>query len=140
MRRQVGGASKIRQVEVAWATSRPAASIIRASARAVRRPRCSTEPRHVIRPEVTVTARRNLTLKSSDVYPTPAGRVLCTEQAAAVSSSGNRYLSEPEGPPLDFGHRDCGEPVHVEARCAAGHHVADNRDVLPQPGPGARRR
>ena len=71
-----------------------------------------------------------LTPKGFDLYP----------MLIAVSEWGNRYLSEPEGPPLEFVHRDCGEPVHVEARCAAGHHVADNRDVLPQPGPGARRR
>ena len=36
---------KRRQVEVAWATRRPRASVSRASARAVRRPRCSTCPR-----------------------------------------------------------------------------------------------
>ena len=51
-----------------------------------------------------------------------------------------RYLAEPEGPPLEFAHRDCGARVHTEIHCAAGHQVAENRDVVPRPGPGARRR
>jgi DNA-binding HxlR family transcriptional regulator len=71
-----------------------------------------------------------LTAKGFDLYP----------MLIAVADWGNRYLGEPEGPPLEFVHRDCGEEVHVEARCAAGHPVAEYRNVLPRPGPGARRR
>ncbi len=71
-----------------------------------------------------------LTAKGLDLYPV----------LIAVSEWGNRYLADPQGPPLEFAHRDCGEPVHTEIHCAAGHHVADNRAVAPRPGPGARRR
>ena len=71
-----------------------------------------------------------LTPKGFDLYPV----------LIAVAEWGNRYLAEPEGSPLEFAHRDCDAPVHVELHCAAGHRVADHRDVLPRPGPGARRR
>jgi len=71
-----------------------------------------------------------LTPKGFDLYPV----------LIAVAEWGNRYLAEPEGPPLEFAHRDCDAPVHVEMHCAAGHHVTAHRDVLPRPGPGARRR
>lgn len=70
-----------------------------------------------------------LTAKGLDLYPV----------LIAVSEWGNRYLADPEGPPLEFAHRDCAAPVHTEIHCAAGHHVAQNRDVAPRPGPGARR-
>ncbi len=33
---------------------------------------------------------------------------------------GDRWLTE-DGGPVEFRHRDCGEPVEVELRCAAGH-------------------
>ena len=71
-----------------------------------------------------------LTPKGFDLYP----------MLIAVAEWGNRYLSDPEGPPLEFAHRGCGEAVHVEVRCAGSHHVTEHRDVLPRPGPGARRR
>lgn len=71
-----------------------------------------------------------LTAKGLDLYPV----------LIAVAAWGDRYLAEPEGPPLAFVHRGCGAPVRGEMHCAAGHHLADNRDVLPRPGPGARRR
>jgi DNA-binding HxlR family transcriptional regulator len=71
-----------------------------------------------------------LTPKGFDLYP----------MMIAVAEWGDRYLAEPEGPPLVFVHRDCGSPVHVEIHCADGQHVTEDRDVLPAPGPGARRR
>jgi DNA-binding HxlR family transcriptional regulator len=71
-----------------------------------------------------------LTAKGFDLYPV----------LIAVAQWGDRYLAEPEGPPLEFVHRDCGSPVHVEIHCAGGHPVAERRDVVPAPGPGARRR
>jgi hypothetical protein len=37
-------------------------------------------------------------------------------------------------------HRDGEAQVHAELHCAAGHKVTDNREVVPRPGPGARRR
>ena len=53
---------------------------------------------------------------------------------------GNRYLADPAGSPLAAVHRDCGAEVTYALRCAAGHPVTDSGDVLPAPGPGARRR
>ena len=71
-----------------------------------------------------------LTPKGFDLYPV----------LIAVAAWGDRYLAEPEGPPLVYEHRDCGGRAHVEIHCDAGHEVGDFRQVLPRPGPGARRR
>jgi DNA-binding HxlR family transcriptional regulator len=56
----------------------------------------------------------------------------------AITQWGDRHLADPDGPPLTFVHRDCGEPVHVAVGCAAGHHVEDPRQVTTRPGTGAR--
>jgi len=37
---------------------------------------------------------------------------------------GDRHLQGPAGPPLALTHTDCGEPISVEIRCAAGHRLA----------------
>jgi DNA-binding HxlR family transcriptional regulator len=71
-----------------------------------------------------------LTPKGFDLYPV----------LVAVAEWGDRYLADPGGPPLQFVHRDCAAPVHVELHCTAGHAVTEPRQVLPRPGPGARRR
>ncbi|MFC4147113.1 winged helix-turn-helix transcriptional regulator [Micromonospora mangrovi] len=71
-----------------------------------------------------------LTDKGLDLWPV----------LVAVLGWGDRYLADPEGSPLRVTHRDCGAEVHAELRCAEGHAVADPRDVLPRPGPGAHRR
>ena len=71
-----------------------------------------------------------LTPKGFDLYPV----------MVAVAAWGDRYLAGPEGPPLVFGHRECGAPVGVALTCDDGHDVSDLREVLPEPGPGARRR
>ena len=71
-----------------------------------------------------------LTPKGMDLWPV----------LVAVLAWGDRYLADPEGPPLSVGHRDCGAEVGVELHCADGHHVTEARDVVPRPGPGARRR
>ena len=71
-----------------------------------------------------------LTEKGLDLWPV----------LVAVLGWGDRYLADPEGSPLRVTHRDCGAEVHVELRCAEGHEVADPRDVVPRPGPGAHRR
>jgi len=55
----------------------------------------------------------------------------------AMAQWGDRYLADPEGPPLQFEHRDCGAKVDVTLDCAHGHEVSDPRQVIPQPGPGA---
>ncbi|MFC3501876.1 winged helix-turn-helix transcriptional regulator [Micromonospora krabiensis] len=71
-----------------------------------------------------------LTEKGLDLWPV----------LVAVLGWGDRYLADPEGSPLAVVHRDCGAPVDVVLRCADGHEVGEARDVLPTPGPGARRR
>jgi DNA-binding HxlR family transcriptional regulator len=71
-----------------------------------------------------------LTPKGFDLYPV----------LIAVAEWGDRYLADAEGPPLTFVHRDCGAEVHVELNCADGHEIGEYRDVLPRPGPGAKRR
>ncbi|WCN83693.1 winged helix-turn-helix transcriptional regulator [Micromonospora sp. LH3U1] len=71
-----------------------------------------------------------LTAKGLDLWPV----------LVAVLGWGDRYLADPEGSPLTVTHRDCGAPVGIELRCADGHDVGQMRDVVPRPGPGARRR
>ena len=56
----------------------------------------------------------------------------------AVAQWGDRYLADPDGPPIEFVHRDCGSPVEVRLRCADGHEVAEPRAVVGRPGPGVR--
>src|SRR4051812_28953167 len=56
----------------------------------------------------------------------------------ALLEWGDRYLAGPEGSPIVAVHRDCGEPVHVELHCAAGHRL-EPRAVGTRPGPGVRR-
>lgn len=69
-----------------------------------------------------------LTDKGFDLYPV----------LVAVREWGDRYLADPEGPPLATVHRDCGAEVQARLHCTAGHDVESPRDVLPAPGPGAR--
>lgn len=67
-----------------------------------------------------------LTPMGFDLYPV----------LVAIAQWGDRYLADPEGPPVEFAHVGCGEPVHATLRCAAGHDVAGTRDVATRPGPG----
>lgn len=71
-----------------------------------------------------------LTAKGLDLYPV----------LVAIADWGNRYLADPEGPPVQFVHRDCGGEVHQRFRCTEGHEFDAVRDVLTHPGPGARLR
>ncbi len=68
-----------------------------------------------------------LTQKGLDLYPV----------LVAVAQWGDRYLADPEGPPVEFQHRECGAAMTVVATCAEGHRVDDVRHIEPQPGPGA---
>ncbi|MGZ5400174.1 MAG: winged helix-turn-helix transcriptional regulator [Nocardioides sp.] len=56
----------------------------------------------------------------------------------AVAGWGDRYFADPDGPPVEFAHRDCGSLIEVHTHCAAGHDVTDPRDVVSRPGPGVR--
>jgi DNA-binding HxlR family transcriptional regulator len=78
-------------------------------------------------PGARVRFEYRLTQKGLDLYPV----------LVALRDWGDRYLADPEGPPLETIHRDCGEQVHVVLRCADGHAVPP-RDVIPRPGPGLR--
>ena len=71
-----------------------------------------------------------LTDKGLDLYPV----------LVAVREWGDRYFADPEGPPLETVHRECGAQARVYLRCDAGHDIASPRDVFPRPGPGARLR
>jgi DNA-binding HxlR family transcriptional regulator len=68
-----------------------------------------------------------LTQKGLDLYPV----------MVAVAQWGDRYVADPEGPPVEFVHRDCGATMTVVATCGAGHKVDDVRRIEPRPGPGA---
>lgn len=57
----------------------------------------------------------------------------------ALLAWGDRYLA-PDGSPTVVEHRDCGEPVTLQLRCAAGHDVDPRRELRARPGPGARLR
>lgn len=71
-----------------------------------------------------------LTAKGIDLYP-----VLVT-----VAAWGNKHLPDPDGAAVEFVHRSCGGQVEVELTCAEGHALAQARDVVAQPGPGAKLR
>ena len=53
---------------------------------------------------------------------TPMGRDL-VPAALALMQWGDRWLQGDRGAPLALSHADCGEPLSVEVRCAAGHQV-----------------
>jgi DNA-binding HxlR family transcriptional regulator len=71
-----------------------------------------------------------LTEKGLDLYPV----------LLALQSWGDRYLADPEGPPIEFVHRDCGERLQLVMRCEDGHELGRSRDAGGRPGPGAHRR
>ena len=70
-----------------------------------------------------------LTNMGLDLYPV----------LVAVAQWGDRYLADPDGPPVAFAHRDCEAPVQVHVRCTAGHDVTAPRSIVSRPGPGVRR-
>src|SRR4030088_3840563 len=56
--------------------------------------------------------RYRLTPKGADLFPV----------LVALMQWGDRWLDD-RGGPVELLHRDCGEPVGVQLRCAAGHEV-----------------
>ena len=56
--------------------------------------------------------RYRLTEKGADLFPA----------LVALMQWGDKWLDE-RGGPVELRHRDCGEPVAVELRCAGGHDV-----------------
>jgi DNA-binding HxlR family transcriptional regulator len=57
--------------------------------------------------------RYRLTEKGADLFPA----------LVALMQWGDRWIDD-RGGPVELRHRDCGEPVALELRCAAGHEVA----------------
>src|SRR4051812_9895990 len=55
-----------------------------------------------------------LTRKGADLLPA----------LVALMQWGDRWLAD-DGGRVELRHRDCGEPVGVELRCAAGHQIGD---------------
>ena len=69
--------------------------------------------------------RYRLTEQGADLFPA----------LAALMQWGDRWLDE-RGGPVELRHRDCGEPVAVELRCAAGHEVTpDDLDLTARRAP-----
>ncbi len=69
-----------------------------------------------------------LTPRGLDLYPV----------LVAVAEWGDRYLADPDGPPVEFAHRDCGAPVTLTLGCAEGHTGLEPRAIASRPGPGVR--
>jgi DNA-binding HxlR family transcriptional regulator len=69
---------------------------------------------------------------------TEAGAELTTVLLALLDW-GDAHLPVPPGPPAVATHRDCGGSVHAELHCSHGHRVESSREVVVEPGPGARR-
>ena len=67
-----------------------------------------------------------LTEKGSDLFPA----------MVALMQWGDRWLA-PAGSPVTLAHQRCGQPVHAELRCAAGHQPSVGELELSV-GPGAR--
>src|SRR3954471_14588886 len=64
--------------------------------------------------------RYRLTEKGADLFPA----------LAALMQWGDKWLDD-RGVPVELRHHDCGEPVGVELRCAAGHSVSpDELDLV----------
>jgi DNA-binding HxlR family transcriptional regulator len=58
----------------------------------------------------------------------------------ALLDWGDKHRAGQDGVPARLFHADCGEPVHVEVRCAAGHEIGPRTHLSAQPGPGSRLR
>ena len=81
------------------------------------------------RPEgARVRHEYRLTEKGFDLYPV----------LLAISTWGDRYLADPEGPPVELEHRGCGGRIGVAMSCEAGHAIDEPREVATRPGPGVR--
>jgi DNA-binding HxlR family transcriptional regulator len=67
--------------------------------------------------------RYRLTEKGADLFPV----------LVALMQWGDRWLDE-RGGPVQYLHRDCGEPVTLSLRCAAGHEVSSEElDLARRP-------
>ncbi|GAA3212831.1 winged helix-turn-helix transcriptional regulator [Streptomyces thermocoprophilus] len=69
-----------------------------------------------------------LTRKGWDLWPA----------MIALKQWGDRYTADPEGPPLEVRHSDCGEPLRAVIVCAEDHGPLTPRQARTHPGPSAR--
>lgn len=69
-----------------------------------------------------------LTAKGWDLYPV----------LVAIMQWGDKYLADPEGPPIRVLHADCGAPVRAVVECSAEQTPVSPRDARVIPGPSAR--
>jgi DNA-binding HxlR family transcriptional regulator len=56
----------------------------------------------------------------------------------ALMQWGDKYAADPEGPPVEVLHRDCGAPVEAVVHCSREHLPLTPRDTKARPGPTAR--
>lgn len=56
----------------------------------------------------------------------------------ALMQWGDRWESDPDGPPVKILHRSCGHEAEVVLRCTHDHAELTARDTEVAPGPGAR--
>lgn len=57
----------------------------------------------------------------------------------ALKQWGDRHAADPEGPPLEVTHADCGAPVETVVVCSAGHGALVPPEARTRPGPSAKR-
>lgn len=69
-----------------------------------------------------------LTAKRWDLYPV----------LVAIVQWGDKYLADPEGPPILLLHADSGRPVRAVIECSAERTPVTVRDAQVIPGPSAR--
>ena len=79
-------------------------------------------------PAKRTRAEYRLTAKGWDLYPV----------LLALMQWGDKYLADPEGPPIQILHAACGGPVRVVVECAAEQSPVTARDARVVPGPAAR--
>jgi DNA-binding HxlR family transcriptional regulator len=70
-----------------------------------------------------------LTEKGIDLWPV----------FVALLQFGDAYYAPPEGPPMVLKHKRCGGSVDSHRHCAKCDRRLTARDVIAEPGPGARR-
>ncbi|MFJ8363469.1 winged helix-turn-helix transcriptional regulator [Streptomyces sp. NPDC093984] len=80
------------------------------------------EPGHRTRHEY------RLTRKGWDLWPV----------MIALKQWGDRYTADPEGPPLEVHHRDCGESLEAVVVCAGDHGPLSPRQACTRRGASAR--
>ncbi|WP_037682525.1 helix-turn-helix domain-containing protein [Streptomyces griseus] len=55
----------------------------------------------------------------------------------ALKQWGDRYTADPQGPPLEVHHVECGEPLRAVVLCTEGHGPLTPREARTRPGPSA---